>query len=181
MRDTYFRLHTTTQQAFFTSTEDLVWRMVRDRLLVERALRRNLQERDAVKKQLMWWEDKILFGEEKIRLGGSIATDDSTCRAFYDANAREYRTDSGAVQPFEQVKDQVRKDYYTFELKKNMLHRIIALKRKHRVDVKHDVLMSLPVDIEDNPKAIDVYVAKKGGTFPHPAFPVIDYEWQTWM
>jgi hypothetical protein len=47
--------------------------------------------------------------------------------------------------------------------------------------VKNDVLMSLPLDVEDNPKAIDVYMAKKGGTFPHPAFPVIDFEWATWM
>ncbi len=180
-RDTYFRLNTAAEQAFFISVEDLVWRMVRDRLLVDRAIRRNLQERDPVKKQLRWWEDKILFGEEKIVLGSSVVPGDSACRAFYDANAREYRTDSGAAQPFEQVKDQVRKDYYMFELKKNMLHRIIALKRKYPVIVKDDVLMSLPVDIEDNPKAIDVYMAKKGGTFPHPAFPVIDFEWATWM
>jgi hypothetical protein len=85
------------------------------------------------------------------------------------------------VQPFERVKDQVRKDYYMLELRKNMLHRIIALKRKYPVVVKSDVLMSLPVDVENDPKAIDVYTAKKGGTFPHPAFPVIDFEWATWM
>jgi hypothetical protein len=161
--------------------EDIVWRMVRDRLLVDRAIRRNLQERDPVKKQLRWWEEKILYGEEKILLGRSIALSDSAWRAFYDAHAREYRTDSGAVQPFERVKDQVRKDCYVFELKKSMLHRIIALKRKYPVVVKNDVLMSLPLDVEDNPKAIDVYMAKKGGTFPHPAFPVIDFEWATWM
>jgi hypothetical protein len=181
VRDTYFRLNTTTEQAFFISVEDLVWRMVRDRLLVDRALKRNLPERDPVKKQLRWWEDKMLFDEEKILLGSSIVLNDSTFRAYYDSNSRDYRGDSGAVQPFDRVKDQVRKDYYTFELKKNMLHRIIALKRKYPVVVKSDVLMSLPLDVEDNPKAIDVYMAKKGGTFPHPAFPVIDFEWATWM
>jgi len=180
-RDTYFHLEIADEQSFFVSVEDIVWRMVRDRLLVDRAIRRNLQERDPVKKQLRWWEEKILYGEEKILLGRSIALSDSACRAFYDAHAREYRTDSGAVRPFERVKDQVRKDCYVFELKKSMLHRIIALKRKYPVVVKNDVLMSLPLDVEDNPKAIDVYMAKKGGTFPHPAFPVIDFEWATWM
>ena len=180
-RDTYFRLNTTTEQAFFVSVEDLVWHMVRDRVLVDRALKRNLQERDPVKKQLRWWEDKILFGEEKVLLGSSIVLNDSAYRAYYDSNARDYRSDSGTVQPFERVKDQVRKDYYMLELRKNMLHRIIALKRKYPVVVKSDVLMSLPVDVENDPKAIDVYTAKKGGTFPHPAFPVIDFEWATWM
>jgi hypothetical protein len=180
-RDTYFRLNTATEKTFFISVEDLVWRMVRDRLLVDRAIKRNLQERDPVKKQLRWWEEKILYGEEKTLLGSSIVLSDSACRAYYDSNSRDYRRDSAGVQPFERVKDQVRKDYFTFELKKNMLHRITALKRKYPVVVKNDVLMSLPLDVENNPKAIDVYMAKKGGTFPHPAFPVIDFEWATWM
>jgi hypothetical protein len=85
------------------------------------------------------------------------------------------------VQPFERVRDQVRKEYYTFELRKNMLHRLAALKRQYPVSVKDDVLSGLPVDVENNPKAIDAYIAKKGGTFPHPAFPVIDFEWATCM
>jgi hypothetical protein len=62
-----------------------------------------------------------------------------------------------------------------------MLHRLVALKRQYRVVVKDDVLSDLPVDVENNPKAIDAYIAKKGGTFPHPAFPVIDFGWAAWM
>jgi len=180
-RDTYFSLDLAGEQAFFLSVENLVWRMVRDALLVDRALRRNLQEREQVRAQMRWWEDKVLFGEEKLRLGSTIVLTDSAYRAYYDSNARSYRTDSGAVQPYANVKDQVRRDYYAFELKTRMLHTLIALKRKYAVDVKKEVLLGLPVDVENNPKAIDVYVAKKGGTFPHPAFPVIDFEWATWM
>ncbi len=180
-RDTYFRLNTADEQSFFVSVEELVWRMVRDRLLVDRAMVRHLQERDQVKKQLGWWEDKILFGEEKDALGRLVALDDSTLRAYYGANAKDYRGDSGAVRPFELVKDSVRADCYAFGLKKNMLHRLLAMKQKYRVVVNDDVLMTLPVDVENDPKAIDVYIAKKGGTFPHPAFPVIDFDWQSWM
>jgi hypothetical protein len=180
-RDTYFKLDPATEQGFFLSLEDLVWRMVRDRLLVERAITRNLQERDPVKKQLRWWEDKLLYDEEKAYLASSVDMSDSALRAFYDANTRQYRTDSGAVQPFERVRESVRKDCYAFGLKKNMLHVTIALKRKYRVVVNDAVLTGLPVDVENDPRAIDVYIAKKGGTFPHPAFPVIDFEWQTWM
>jgi hypothetical protein len=180
-RDAYFRLNTVDEPSFFTSVEDLVWRMVRDRLLVDRATKRNLQDRDPVKKQLRWWEDKILFGEEKLMLGNQIVLNDSAFRAYYDLHARDYRTDSGGVRPFEQVRDQVRNEYYAFELRKNMLHRLVALKRQYRVVVKDDVLSDLPVDVENNPKAIDAYIAKKGGTFPHPAFPVIDFGWAAWM
>jgi hypothetical protein len=180
-RDAYFRLNTANEQSFFISVEELVWRMVRDRLLVDRALGRHLQDRDQVKKQLRWWEDKILFGEEKDALGRLVALDDSTLHAYYDAHTRDYRTDSGAVQTYEGAKEKVRSDCYESGLRANMLHRILALKQKYRVVVKDDVLVTLPVDVENNPKAIDVYIAKKGGTFPHPAFPVIDLGWQTWM
>jgi len=180
-RDTYFRLNTGDEKSFFVSVEELVWRMVRDRLLVDRATARRLQGRDPVRKQLGWWEDKILFGEEKNDLGGLVALDDSTLRAYYDAHRRDYRSDSGAVQTFGSVREKVRSDCYESGLRANMLHRILALKQKYRVVVKDEVLMTLPVDVENDPKAIDVYIAKKGGTFPHPAFPVIDFGWQTWM
>jgi len=42
------------------------------------------------------------------------------------------------------------------------------------------VLNKLPVDLENDPRAIDVYIAKPRGIFPRPAFPTIDYDWQTW-
>jgi len=37
------------------------------------------------------------------------------------------------------------------------------------------------VENEPDARAIDTYFAKKGGTFPRPAFPTIDYEWQGWQ
>jgi hypothetical protein len=48
------------------------------------------------------------------------------------------------------------------------------------VVVFEKILSDLPVANESDPRAIDVYFAKKGGTFPHPAFPAIDYDWQSW-
>jgi len=98
---------------------------------VDRALKKESAGKGSCEEAAPVVEDKILFGEEKVFLGSSIVLNDSAYRAYYDSNARDYRGDSGAVQPFERVKDQVRKDYYTFGLKKNMLHRIIALKRKY--------------------------------------------------
>ena len=180
-RDTYFSLRTASEQSFFLSVEDLVWRMVRDRLLVDRAMRRNLQERDPVKKQIRWWEEKLLYDEAKTMFAGSIVLSDSACRAYYASHTADYRADSGKVAPFERVRESVKKDLYALEMNGRMLHRLIELKRKYRVVVKDDVLAGLPVDVENNPKAIETYVAKKGGTFPHPAFPVIDVGWQTWM
>jgi hypothetical protein len=58
---------------------------------------------------------------------------------------------------------------------------LLALRRKYPVQIFDEVLRNLPVENENDPKAIDVYVAKKSGTFPHPAFPTIDVDWQGWQ
>jgi hypothetical protein len=84
------------------------------------------------------------------------------------------------VIPFERAKEDVLRDFYSDELTKLLLHRILQLKERYKVNVHDKELMTLPIDDDFNPKAIDVYSVKKGGTFPRPAFPSIDYEWQTW-
>ena len=180
-RDTYFRLNTTSRPAFFLSVEDLVWRMVRDKLLIARAYKRKLQDRDIVKRQMKWWKDKVLFGIEKRTLEGTITLSDSLCRSYYGEHTRDYLDTALVAQPYERVQEQVRKDCYELELQKRLLHTVLALKRKYPVRVHEDLLNSLPVDQENEPRAIDVYTVKKGGTFPHPAFPTIDYDWQKWM
>ena len=179
-RDTAIRLNPASPQAFFLSLEDLIWRMVRDTLLVERARSRKLQNRSNVKKQVKWWEEKVLYEMEKTYLAGSIRINDSLLTAFYMQHLRNYRDSAGVPQEFGKIREEVRKDYYSAELTAKIFHRLVALKRKFRVDIREKTLARLPVEEENQPRAIDVYTVKTGGIFPRPAFPVIDYAWQSW-
>lgn len=181
VRDTVLRLRTSSLPAYLSSLQAVVWKMVRDGLLIERATKREMPKRESVRTQKGWWEDKVLYALEKKRLTDSISISDDELRSYYRDHARAYRDSSGKSLSFDQAKENVRKDYYSFEVMKQLLHRIIALKRKYPVELYEDVLRTLPVDTENDPKAIDVYIAKKGGTFPHPAFPTIDYDWQAWQ
>jgi hypothetical protein len=179
-RSTGIHLPLTSPQAFFASLEGLVWRMVRDKLLVQRAFARRLQLHAVVQKQKKWWEEKILYELEKSMLADSIPMDAVSLRKYYGSHQRDFRDAARQVRPYESVSDDVRRAYYADALTERMLHRLLALRTRFGAAIDTSALESLPVDDQRQPGAIDVYAVKKGGTFPRPAFPSIDYRWQEW-
>ena len=179
-REAYMHPVTSSPQSFFVWFQQMVWRMIRDRLLVERAHVRQLEKREIVQSQKKWWEEKILYEIEKSSIADSINTDDLTLQKFYHDHEQHYRSAEGAPVPFERVREEVQKDFFSSELTKRLFHRILTLKKKYDVEIREEILRDLPVDAENQPRAIDVYAVKKGGTFPRPAFPTIDYQWQAW-
>ncbi len=179
-RSTLVKLRATSVSAYQRSLEQLVWQMVRNGLLIERAEGRHLGNRPAVKEQKAWWKDKILYAFEKKKIAGSIVVNDSLLSAYYRSHHAAYARALGDTVTYETALPDVRRDVVTAKMSSLMLHRLLALRRKYPVTIAENVLAALPVDSENDPRAIDVYIAKKGGTFPHPAFPTIDYDWQTW-
>ncbi len=177
-RETAVRLSTRSVQAYESSIESMVWRMVRDRLLIRRARERHLQESDQVREQMKWWEEKILYDLVKESLADSLSPEDQAVRAFYDLHANRYRDRNDGILPYERAKDDARKDLLEEEYTKRLYRRLAVLRKKYPVAVFERTLASLRVD--EGAKAIDLYAVKKGGTLPRPAFPSIDYQWQAW-
>lgn len=180
VRETTIHFSTASRQSFFVSLEQFIWRMVRDKLLIDQAMRRNMHQRESVTTQKEWWQDKCISALSKARLAGEIHLDEDLVKQHYEQNKNDYRGRGGAPLLWEKVKAEVRRDVHALEWNKRLLHRILDLKRKYSVAINDDVLSELPIDVENEPDAIDIYAAKKGGTFPRPAFPTIDYEWRVW-
>ncbi|HSQ77249.1 MAG TPA: hypothetical protein VLT13_16925, partial [Bacteroidota bacterium] len=86
-----------------------------------------------------------------------------------------------SVLPFGVVRDDVLREWYALILSERVVRRLAELRHQFQVTVDEDALKRIPVDAENSPRAIDIVVAKKGGTFPRPAFPTIDPFWQTWQ
>ena len=177
-REYNLRLNSSSPQEFFMTLEEMVWRMIRDRLLTARAINRRLQNRENVRKQVKWWQDKIVYKLVRGRISDSIRSNDGLLRNYYADHRRDYRSAQGDTLSFEKAKEEVQRDYYSFEMTNRLLHRLLRLKEKYRIVIHDDDLKRLPIEDEFDPKAIDIYGVKKGGTFPRPAFPSIDYEWQ---
>ncbi len=180
-REALLKFSLRSPDAYYSSLEQYVWRMVRDRLLTATATARNLQKLPAVTSQMSWWEHKVLYEMMKDSLERSIHIDSSFAEQSYRENRGRYRGPGGDTLSFEGAKDQVFHDLAGEEFTKRLLHLVLALKQKYPVTIDQSLLAGLPVDVENDPKAIDVYTVKTGGIFPRPAFPVIDYGWQAWQ
>jgi hypothetical protein len=72
-------------------------------------------------------------------------------------------------------------DDMTVEINKKLFRRLLGLKAKYKVTINESLLQRVVVQDENNPRAIDTYIAKKGGIFPHPVYPTIDTYWQAWQ
>jgi len=179
-RRAYIRFNTASPQAFFTSVQQLVWRSVRDKLLIDRACLRGLQNRPSVQRQKQWWEEKSVYARAKTELVQALNLTDENMQRFYAERPRQYRDRQGTLQPFERVKELVREDCYAEELTKRTLHHLNVLKSKFPVQINQSALHALSLSAEADAKTIDVIVAKKGGTFPRPGFPTIDFDWKRW-
>ena len=179
-RETAVRLAASSPISYFHSLENLVWRMVRDRLLTERAYARKLQKRERVVKEKKWWEEKLMYQVAKARIVDSIPRSDSLLSAYFEKHRASYKTSKGDGMDSQPIKEEVWKNYHADEFTRRMLHEILQLKQKYGVSVDEQALKEIPVDVENLPKTIDVYTVKVGGILPRPAFPTIDYDWQTW-
>lgn len=177
-REYLIKLEKTSKRAYLYSLAQMVWQTVRDHLLLERAFHRNLQNRETVRTQKKWWEEKLLFEAEKKLIQDSISFSDQRLETYFQGNSRHYTDSNGHPLKFSDARENVLRDYFEYEMTKRVLHRINALKQKYTVTINDSILARIPV--AGDPKAIDVYAVKKGGTFPRPAFPVIDMMWETW-
>lgn len=180
MRAPYAKMELSSPQGFFQSTEELVWRMVRDRFLARKAYSRKLQNLPEVRRQADWWKEKMLYSANKNRIADTIKDSLDLIRKYYDEHQNTFRDRQGNPEPFDSVKDDARRQYYAAELTKRLLHEILRLKQTYGVTIDDAALNRIKVDEQNNPRTIDVYTVKAKGIYPRMAFPSIDYEWQSW-
>ncbi len=160
MRSQFIKLNKEDFNKFSASIETNIWQMVRDNLLMKQAYARGYQNKKIIKEQLRWWKDKIVYAVMRDKIINSIKL-----------SSNENKTNS-IPKPNE------KKDA---EITKKILHEVLALKQKIKIKINESLLNKIYVEDSNDPKTIDVYIAKKGGIFPHPAYPTIDMLWRNWQ
>jgi hypothetical protein len=161
-RSLYIKLNKNDLQNFSASLERLIWRMIRDRLLSERARSRGLDKTESVTKQAGWWKDKIISAVVKNEIAYST-----------DVENNEIKTGKNPENETASVKAS---DEYTAKL----LRKILLLKQKYSIVINEDTLDRIPVSVENNPRAVEFYTVKKGGLIPRTPYPTIDFDWVSW-
>ena len=98
---------------FSKSLEDLVWVMVRDKLLTDEANKKGYNNSQWVIRQSSWWQDKISYSAYRNELANSITL-----------NSEEQRLVS--------EKKKTQSEIMSDELSKKILHKILELKKKYK-------------------------------------------------
>lgn len=157
VRENYLKFDENNFNTFSASLEQMIWQMVRDHLLVQQAYSEGYQNKEIVKQQIDWWRDKIVYAVERDKLANSVGLDIESPSSLKSKN---------------ETKKQ--------KLLAKVLHKVIALRQEYKININENLLNSIEVQTQDNPRAVDFYIVKKGGTYPHPAYPSIDFSWQNW-
>jgi hypothetical protein len=163
-RSQYIKLDKNDLRSYSKSLENLIWRMLRDKLLSEQAFERKFDQTENYTKQVRWWRDKIVYSTIKKEIVESVLLkeDEVVTRGLADSD------------------DKLKSERLNQEITKRLFHKLNDLKSKFDITINEDVLDKIVVSEENNPKAIDFYTVKKGGLIPRTPFPTIDFEWINW-
>lgn len=159
-RNLYIKFDQRNLESFSRSMENYIWLMIRDRLLTERAEAKGYFENVWVKTQNRWWSDKISYSAMRNKLANSVLLENEEIVKRNDSN--DLTNELSA------------------ELTGKIFRLIQSVKREYKVVINNSSLEKLNVTEENNPKAIELYTAKKSGLIPRPPYPTIDNEWATW-
>lgn len=160
-REEYIKFDKNNLMEFSKSLENLVWQMLRDKLLTKIASEKNYFENNWVKKQSKWWKDKIAYSALRNQYANSIMLENK------EINKSDiHNSDIDKMEA---------------ELSQKILHKVLGLKKKYKVKINEPVLNKINVSSEEDKKAIDFYTVKKNGLIPRPAFPSIDPDWANWQ
>ena len=160
-REQYIKLLKNDLISFSKSLEDLVWIMVRDKLLTSKAYQNGYNNAEWVIKQAGWWKDKISYSVYRNELANSITLSSEEQRLL----AEKKKTQSEIMSQ---------------ELSRKIFNKIVELKKKYKVVINEKILDKIKVSSENDKKAIDMYIVKRGNLIPRPAFPTIDIDWASW-
>ena len=160
-RDQYVKFLKDDLINFSKSLENLVWLMVRDKLLTKTAIEKGYDKTDWVKKQSGWWRDKISYSVYRNELANSITLNSEEVSSLKE-------------------KKKSQPEILSEKLSEKILHKVLELKQKYKVILNKDALDKIKVSSEDDEKAIDMYLVKRGSLIPRLVHPSIDNDWASW-
>ena len=159
-REQHIKLSKNSFIDFSKSLENLVWLMIRDKLLTAKAYQAGYDESDWVERQAGWWRDKISYSVYRNELANSVTLNYEEINQVDDKKSRT--------------------EILNEELSKKIFYRLNDLKKKYKIKINKEVLREIQVSVENDRKAIDMYIVKRGNLIPRPAYPSIDSDWVNW-
>ena len=164
-RDQYIKFNKNSLEEYSTSIENVIWRMVRDKLLTGLAMERKLDKRTSVIQESKWWKDKIVYSAVRNELANSIIIENKEVIKGEFNKTEESKTTAQEMEK---------------ELSIKIFRLVVSLKQKYKITINENLLNDIQVSAEHDATAIEVYTIKKGGLIPRTPYPTIDRDWGSW-
>lgn len=161
-RNLYIKFNKDDLISFSKSLENLVWLMMRDNILSEDAAGKGYFNDKWVVAQANWWKDKIAYSAVKNKMTESLLLENE------EVNFNSKVSDSEIEK-------------LSAELSQRIFRKVQQLKKKYPAKINENILNELNVSQENDKKAVEMYIVKKGGLIPRPAYPSIDRDWESWQ
>jgi hypothetical protein len=159
-REQYIKLSKSNLIDYSKSLENLVWLMIRDKLLTTKAYQAGYDESDWVKRQAGWWRDKITYSVNRNELVNSVTLNYEEMNQVDEKKSRA--------------------EIINEELSKKIFYTLNELKKKYKIKINEEILGEIKVSADNDREAIDMYIVKRGNLIPRPAYPSIDNDWVNW-
>lgn len=179
-RESYLKFSLTEKSSFLNSVQEVIWRMVRDHLIISNAGKEEFYNDPEVLAEMECWKDKVVYSKLKQEIASAVSVTEEKLRDYYNSHMSDYKDERGNIKPFDEVKEKLKNDCYIYEYTRKIVNKVLTLKKSQVIKINNKLLESIAVSEEENPHSINLYSLKKGGTFARPVYPVIDYEWQFW-
>ena len=139
------------------SLEQIVWRMVRDKILCTVAETKGFYKNKIVRVNPNGGLIKFFMRKLKTEMINMIILE-----------KRDQCKENDKVSQSEYIED---------ELTKKLFYKLNELKNKYPVVINEKLLNEIKVSDEENIKAIDLFTVKRGGLLPRTPYPTIDNYW----
>ena len=153
--------------------KSIIWRMFRDRLLIQKAKDSGFMDQAAVKEELAWWKEKLVYWESREALVAELVPTEKDIEAYIE---REPHRFSGLTD--EERKEKAFKELYTIMERRKLNEYFEGKRSQYPIQVDSQAVKNINLTNFGTPKAIELIAFKKEGTFPRIAYPTIDRVWE---
>ncbi len=183
LRSTDFDISIQSRDRFMASVESYVWRMLRDKLLVQRAEKEGFGDLPYVKQQMQRWDLKLSYLSLLQHMNSLMQVDSNDVEHFFKDNYEDYRYEQAnkvtgdTTADFLSDYDSARRDYIEYLTRASLLHTKALIERYVKVQEYYFVVDRLVLLPPPKGNPVDAFFFKTGGTFPRKAYPTIDEIW----
>ena len=153
-REQYIKMDYESLDEYSRSLEQLVWRMTRDKLLAKEAREVGYFDKQKVRKQSLWWKEKISSSAFQNHLSNSIILEKA------------------------EIVSSKKHNNFDEELRGKIFRELEDLKSEYRIIIYKNALDNINVSSKNHPREIELHTVKKGGLIPRTPYPTIDYLWK---